>query len=251
MKRHQRNDAETVDDSLADGIFKRSAQIQFSLDSLAAKSGLGPIPEGALGEQRNEEIVALRGWNLAVTSGNSYFLKSPNWGSFLWPKREPFKAVCIAEPVRRGINPFTRSFGLSLIRRRPSSPDGHNSPHLGCWCGVYGLKPGVRMALGGISGEAYLFGDYVEHDLGFRAQYAYPKNLTWFRCTYCETGYRMNNLLIPTASSAAFERSNVSDVYQVCVACLGSNLYRKKTDLIPLSYVIEKLEYEYNLEVAR
>ena len=106
------------------------------------------------------------------------------------------------------------------------------------------------MALGGISGEAYLFGDYVEHDLGFRAQYAYPKNLTWFRCSYCETGYRMNNLLISTTSPRESENSTVSDVYQVCVACLGSDRYRKKTDLIPLSYVIEKLENEYNLEVC-
>jgi len=58
----------------------------------------------------------------------------------------------------------------------------HCSPRLDCSCGVYAAKNfGHLRAIGyanyGIHGETYLWGTVVEHRLGYRAQFAYPKNL--------------------------------------------------------------------------
>ena len=53
-------------------------------------------------------------------------------------------------------------------------------PHRKCTCGIYAAKNSEHLrqigyADGGICGEVYLWGTVVEHKLGWRAQYAYPK----------------------------------------------------------------------------
>ena len=198
-----------------------------------------PVTGDTSVENREEEIVALRGWNLVVDSDSRYVLKSPGRGIVLWPKREPLKAECIPAPVRGRPDPY---------RGRPEPRPTHDSPGVRCWCGAYGLKAGVREAMGWVAGEVYLFGGYVEQDLGYRAQYAYPKNLTWFKCSWCGQSCRMNDLEV-------LRRTGVSPqmrLHQVCTPCLDGMAglrYGTKTDLVPLSYVIEEMEYEYDLEV--
>jgi len=58
----------------------------------------------------------------------------------------------------------------------------HQPPCLTCTCGVYAAKnfshlQAIGYANYGIHGETYLWGTVVEHRLGYRAQFAYPKNL--------------------------------------------------------------------------
>ncbi len=86
--------------------------------------------------------------------------------------------------------------GLRSLNGKPWSPrqplaakcgagnahDAHEPPHLDCTCGVYAAKNIEHLRqLGyegrGISGEVYLWGTVVEHRLGWRAQFAYPKKL--------------------------------------------------------------------------
>jgi len=60
--------------------------------------------------------------------------------------------------------------------------DGHEPPHHDCSCGVYAAKNfahlrNIGYADYGVHGEVYLWGTVVEHRLGYRAQYAYPKSL--------------------------------------------------------------------------
>lgn len=60
--------------------------------------------------------------------------------------------------------------------------DAHEPPHLDCTCGVYAAKSREHLRqLGyegrGIRGEVHLWGTVVEHELGWRAQFAYPKSL--------------------------------------------------------------------------
>ena len=55
-------------------------------------------------------------------------------------------------------------------------------PHRKCTCGIYAAKNSEHLrqrgyADGGVCGEVYLWGTVVEHRLGWRAQFAYPKNL--------------------------------------------------------------------------
>jgi hypothetical protein len=60
----------------------------------------------------------------------------------------------------------------------------HDAPQTDCTCGVYAaksldcLRALGYMRYGSIYGELYLWGTVVEHQLGWRAQYAYPKNFT-------------------------------------------------------------------------
>jgi preprotein translocase subunit YajC len=55
-------------------------------------------------------------------------------------------------------------------------------PHRKCTCGIYAAKniehlQQIDYADGGVCGQVYLWGTVVEHKLGWRAQFAYPKSL--------------------------------------------------------------------------
>ena len=86
--------------------------------------------------------------------------------------------------------------GLRSLNGKPWSPrqplaakcgagnahDADEPPHLECTCGVYAAKNIEHLRqLGyegrGIRGEVHLWGTVVEHELGWRAQFAYPKTL--------------------------------------------------------------------------
>ncbi len=58
----------------------------------------------------------------------------------------------------------------------------HAAPTDGCTCGVYAARDLAHLqrtgyAGYGVYGEVYLWGAVVEHRLGWRAQYAYPKSI--------------------------------------------------------------------------
>jgi hypothetical protein len=58
----------------------------------------------------------------------------------------------------------------------------HEAPGDGCSCGVYAAKDlahlrNIGYADYGVCGEVYLWGTVVQHALGYRAQYAYPKSI--------------------------------------------------------------------------
>ena len=53
----------------------------------------------------------------------------------------------------------------------------HKAPHLRCTCGIYAGKTLSQHSMVGIYGEVYLWGTVIEHEHGWRAQYAYPKSL--------------------------------------------------------------------------
>jgi hypothetical protein len=77
-----------------------------------------------------------------------------------WSPRQPVAAKCGAE----------------------NAHDAHEPPRLDCSCGVYAAKSREHLRqLGyegrGIRGEVHLWGTVVEHELGWRAQFAYPKTL--------------------------------------------------------------------------
>jgi hypothetical protein len=83
----------------------------------------------------------------------------------------------------RSINGEAWLPGRALTAMCPETD--HESPADACSCGVYAAKnyqhlqdispsTGVEFC---VHGEVYLWGKVVEHDLGYRAQFAYPKSL--------------------------------------------------------------------------
>lgn len=69
-----------------------------------------------------------------------------------------------------------------IIGRTAAADDNHDAPQANCICGVYAAKNREHLRQfgyegRGIHGEVYLWGTVVEHKLGWRAQFAYPKSL--------------------------------------------------------------------------
>jgi len=81
------------------------------------------------------------------------------------------------EPWRPG-QPMVAGCRASSV----ATHDPHDAPQANCTCGVYAAKnlehlPTTGYWQYGIHGEVDLWGTVVEHELGWRAQFAYPKNL--------------------------------------------------------------------------
>jgi hypothetical protein len=111
-------------------------------------------------------IVAYRVWRLGRSG-----LTSLSRGE-RWPTGHALTARC------------NRVAGLCV----GSHNNGHQAPQESCTCGIYAVKSlgqlrRMRYAAFAICrepylwGEVYLWGVVVEHKLGWRAQFAYPKNL--------------------------------------------------------------------------
>ncbi len=99
-----------------------------------------------------EPIVGGRTFDVS-TEGDDIGLHSIN--GVYWPPRKALTAYCLN-------NPFA----------------AHESPHIDCQCGIYSWN--LEQAAGfpnTLWGEVYLWGDVIVCDLGYRAEFAYPKEL--------------------------------------------------------------------------
>jgi hypothetical protein len=111
-------------------------------------------------------IVAARVWKWDAEG-----LKSFNDG-VPWLPEQPMKARC--------------SRPLGEVYKPETCECEDNAPAENCTCGIYAAKNYQHLVtIGyaskgfiGVQGEVYLWGKILEHELGYRAQYAYPKNLT-------------------------------------------------------------------------
>jgi hypothetical protein len=100
--------------------------------------------------KREECLVGWRGW----TMYHPGFLAS---GNIVWLPGERNEAVC-------------------------SAGGDHEAPQLGCSCGIYAFSQPYLVKEQGyyrqdLLGEVSLWGKVIEHERGYRAQYAYPKQL--------------------------------------------------------------------------
>jgi preprotein translocase subunit YajC len=85
-----------------------------------------------------------------------------------WVARQPLAAIC-----RAGVNGFIS--GLAKVTHDPNE-----LPRFNCTCGVYAAKTARHLRQCGykrfaLHGEVYLGGKVVEHERGYRAEFAYPK----------------------------------------------------------------------------
>ena len=87
-----------------------------------------------------------------------------------WVAHQPLSAVCRADAIGSiaGLSKATHNSG--------------ESPYFNCTCGVYAARTIEHLhqcgyGKFGVHGEVYLWGTVVEHERGWRAQFAYPKVL--------------------------------------------------------------------------
>lgn len=97
-----------------------------------------------------EPIVGLRGYTVDPET-----MQLISFNSVAWPHREPLYALC-------GDNPFA----------------AHDAPSENCACGIYAWNANAKDHVSGLFGEVYLWGDVLVCPMGYRAEIAYPKNLT-------------------------------------------------------------------------
>ena len=88
-----------------------------------------------------------------------------------WPPNQALRATCGISPPRAPGDDLSDE----KIRR-------HEAPKGTCTCGIYATNypdPSYGMGLwqSVIAGEVFLWGTVVEHEWGWRAQFAYPKSL--------------------------------------------------------------------------
>jgi hypothetical protein len=70
----------------------------------------------------------------------------------------------------------------TIVGRAEAVHSAHEPPHSDCTCGIYAAKNIEHLRQSGyerygIHGQVYLWGTVVEHERGWRGQFAYPKSL--------------------------------------------------------------------------
>jgi preprotein translocase subunit YajC len=108
-------------------------------------------------------VVGYRVWQWDATG-----LRSLNGEK--WVAHQPLSAVCRADACGS-------IAGLSIPTHNPAE-----LPSFSCTCGVYAARTMEHLRQCGykrfdVHGEVYLWGTVVEHERGWRAQFAYPKTL--------------------------------------------------------------------------
>ena len=108
-----------------------------------------------------EPVVAWRAWNLGSVRGVPH-LTPVGADRRPWPPGRPAEASCIRS-------------------------SRHRAPSPGCTCGLHGVKRVelLRRTRGPVAiGTAAFWGLVVEHELGYRAEFAYPRSLRLV-CPFC------------------------------------------------------------------
>ena len=145
---------------------------------------------------RIEPVVAYRLWDIYESS--PYTLKSYGWSTIPWPYRKVLEAFHDGfrddKNISHSIDKCPGAMADYMLR-----------------CGIYGTKShfpdGFNLrGVWGLAGQVYLWGLIVELELGYRAQYAYPK------CLYLDGKKNdviemiANNYRIPAAEPPVAER---------------------------------------------
>jgi hypothetical protein len=115
-------------------------------------------------ERSSEPVIAWRAWRLR-RDGRGRLRLQPAFRGSPWEPLVPTRAAC--------------------VRHRR-----HDAPKRRCTCGLYGFRDGGEVGLGGTRlgavGQVALWGRVVEHELGYRAELAYPSRVRLV-CSVCLT----------------------------------------------------------------
>lgn len=116
-------------------------------------------------ERSAEPVAAWRAWRLRRDADRGELRLQPAFRGSSWEPLQPVRAAC--------------------ARRRR-----HAAPKRRCTCGLYGFNDGSEVGLGGtrlaVVGQVSMWGRVVEHDLGYRAEFAYPARMRLV-CSVCLT----------------------------------------------------------------
>ena len=129
---------------------------------MSATGSMVALPAGEVSRVVPDAVDAWRTWTCATIHARRPLLRPIGGHRRAWTPRRPTQARC----------PFHWS---------------HRAPEVGCSCGLYaardaGLLRGARDPA--VLGTVALWGQIVEHELGFRGEVAYPQRLGLV-CPFC------------------------------------------------------------------
>src|ERR1039457_3195633 len=107
---------------------------------------------------------------------------SPIIGYRVWKwENTGLKSLC-GERWKPSQSMGARCRASTIVGRADDVHDVRDIPQANCTCGIYSVKMlhhfrSAGYERYGIHGEVYLWGTVVEHELGWRSQFAYPKTL--------------------------------------------------------------------------
>ena len=163
------------------------------------------------------QIRGFRGWELGF-DGTAFLLISSH--ETKWTPKEPQKAKCM------------RFYS-----------EKHESPDVRCTCGLYGVRE-ARNCQGSLLGAVEMWGRYVEHEVGWRSQFAYPVALSAVRCQTCKQVSSFSK----TKYSVSVTSSKSPKIRISCDDCRTN--CDDNIKWLPSSHAIEQIEYLYGLEVS-
>ena len=128
-----------------------------------------------------EPLVAYRAWSVSPSGALSALHHSA-----IWPERKPMEATCKDVgpdmPLKVFANQAPDGLACGHAYRAAMRPPVYTVPHKGCVCGIYAHKDGtgsyIKTAQATANrawGEVYIWGKVLDHEHGYRAQFAYPK----------------------------------------------------------------------------
>ena len=128
---------------------------------------------------RIEPVVAYRYWGINKMD----ILESWGWSSCQWPIRAPLAAYHMYVPNSSikytSIPDMHNIYNCSGSKSKYDAEDFNLELYQ---CGIHAYKTPCTLGLSRyftdtVVGQVYLWGLIIEHELGYRAQYAYPKCL--------------------------------------------------------------------------
>jgi hypothetical protein len=129
---------------------------------MSSRLSAAPVGGWAI-EAATEPLMAWRAWALTGRSdGTDLLLRPVASRSRPWRPREIAEAVC-------------------------KSARFHHAPEPGCTCGLHatnGYELLRKTRCPAVLGRVALWGRVIEHELGYRSQFAYPQRLTLI-CQFC------------------------------------------------------------------
>lgn len=111
--------------------------------------------------ESREALVGWRGWHIALP----HYLVTGSSPATVWLPNEPTEAIC-------RVHRHARKHYINHER----------IPADGCSCGIYAFKAPYKLRTDDylnqdMYGEVWLWGKVIEHSMGYKAEYAYPKAL--------------------------------------------------------------------------
>ena len=167
-------------------------------------------------------IKGCRSWGV-VLSHNGLRLTSSFDNDNPWPVLEPFVARC---------GDYHR----------------HQSPSGNCDCGIHAYKGPQRRAYCPVWGEVNLWGKWIEHTHGWRAEYAYPLRLTGIGCNSCHKLSGFSGAYSFVSIGDNRDKRVGSELLFICHQCYLQLPTAVHRFLYPAILFIEQLEREYGLD---